>query len=96
MDQAACRRWEAYLLRTLTDSSCASPEEALGRVAMSAETIRAWTAEQGTLESHVATMQADGRLASHGRWTMSLASAVRLFILAAARCRRAWLPRGAH
>jgi Fe-S-cluster containining protein len=83
MDLAACRRWEAYLLRTLTDSSCASPEEALGRVAMSADTIRAWTAEQGTLESHVATTLAEGRRASHRRWTMSPASAVRLFLLAA-------------
>ena len=84
MDEPACRRWEDHLLSTLTDPSCASPEEALGRVAMSADAIRAWTPEQGTLDSHVATMLAEGRLASHGRHTMSVASAVRLFLLAAA------------
>lgn len=83
MDDAACRRWEAYLLRSLADPSCQTPEEALGRVAAAADSIRAWTVEQGSLESHLAAMLADGRGALHGRWTMSLNSAVRLFLLAA-------------
>jgi hypothetical protein len=83
MDQAACRRWEAYLLRALSDPSYATPEAALGRVTESADTIRAWTAGQGSLESHVATTMAEERVAPHRRWTMSLASASRLFLLAA-------------
>lgn len=83
MDEAACRHWEAFLLRTLTDPSCAAPEEALGRVATTADRIRAWTVEQGSLESHVATMVTDGPAATGGRWIMSQASAVRLFLLAA-------------
>jgi hypothetical protein len=83
MDQASCRRWEAYLLRTLTDPSSETPEEVLGRVATSADTIRAWTEGQGSLESHVATALAAGVATPHRRWAMSLASAVRLFLLAA-------------
>jgi Fe-S-cluster containining protein len=83
MDEADCRRWEDYLLRTLTDPSCDTPEDVLGLVATSADAIRAWTVEQGSLESHVAATLAEGRAAPRGRWTMNLASAVRLFLLAA-------------
>ena len=83
MDDAACRRWEAYLLRTLTDPSCQTPEEALGRVAAAADNIRGWTTEQGSLDSYLAATLADGRGAPHGRWTMSQWSAMRLFLLAA-------------
>jgi hypothetical protein len=52
-------------------------------VATTADRIRAWTVEQGSLESHVATMVTDGPAATGGRWIMSQASAVRLFLLAA-------------
>lgn len=83
MDEMSCRRWEAYLLRALTDPSCSTPDEALGRVATAADGIRAWSVEHGSLESHVAAIAADGRAASRGRRTMSLASAARLFSLAA-------------
>jgi hypothetical protein len=83
MDEVACRLWEDYLLRTLTSPSCATPEDALGRVVTSADRIRAWMVEQGSLESHVATTLAEGRVPSHRRWIMSLASAVRLFLVAA-------------
>jgi Fe-S-cluster containining protein len=83
MDAETCRLWETHLLRILGSPAGLTPEDALARAAIAADMIRDWPAEQGSLESHAAGVLADGLVMPYGCWTMSLASAVRLFRLAA-------------
>ena len=83
MDVETCRLWETHLLRIFGSPAGQTPEDALARVAIAADTIRGWQVQQGSLASHAAGILADGCVTPRGRWTMSLASAVRLFRLAA-------------
>jgi hypothetical protein len=84
MDSRTCRRWEQYMLGVL-DSADMTPEHALARAALTADRIRSWPPGPESLDSHChAEILGAGALHRNGvQWNMPLASACRLFQLAA-------------
>ena len=83
MDAGTCRLWERHLLEAFGGDGRAA-DDMLGGAARAAEHVRAWKSEEGPLEAHAARVLdgASPRGTSRVRWTMSIASASRLFLLA--------------
>jgi hypothetical protein len=83
-DPDTCRAWEAYLVGAL-DTSGETPEDALARVADTADRIRAWNAKYAALSDHASrVIEAETTEPPARPSTMSAASAARLFERAAA------------
>jgi len=85
MDAVTCRLWEQHVVGAL-DSAGEAPEDMLAGLAFTTDEMRGWKPRHGSLEAHGRTALA-AEAASHrpgGRWSMTLPSAERLFLLAAA------------
>lgn len=82
MDEASCRHWESFLLRTLGGPSRAAIEDSLGDVLTAAEQLRDWRPEQGALASRADELLTGRRTEACAARRMSLESARRLFTLA--------------
>ena len=85
MDMGTCRLWEEHVIGAL-DSADLAPEAVLAGLAFTTDRVRQWTAGQESLETHARTAFAAGAVPPRreGRWSMTLPSAERLFLLAAA------------
>jgi hypothetical protein len=82
MDHTTCRVWERALLETF-DRPGLSPEDMLGEIALLPETIRGWSAQACSLETHAGKARAAAALQSPTvRWRMALPEASRLFLRA--------------
>ena len=83
MDPGTCRLWERSLLDAFEEDARPA-EDMLARAAGTAEEIRGWTAGRDSLEHRAkrALAAASSRDGEDTRWTMTLSSASRLFLLA--------------